>query len=123
MAPTGFDNIPSQSKQYFPNTDVKVDIIGQAGHGLNLEYDHPTTYATMLNYLVQNGLAPSDNPSCNANGGNNGGNKGGNKGGKKGGHKNGGYMKGGKGKHHGAPKGYPEHHEGKGWGKHHGPPS
>lgn len=76
--------------------------VGQAGHGLNLEYDHPTTYATMLNYLVQNGLAPQKS-SCS--GGNNGG-----------------YGGKGKGKgHHGGRW----HHEGDGPGKgwRYGPPS
>lgn len=36
-----------------------VTIIPGAGHGLNLEYDHPTTYASVLNFLLQNGCGPS----------------------------------------------------------------
>lgn len=61
--------------------------VGEAGHGLNLEYDHPTTYAKMLDYLVQNGLAPAEG-SCNGGGG-----------WKQGGWKNG--RGGRKGRHHG----------------------
>lgn len=76
-APDGLPNIPSSSRAMLPNAqNLKIDIsksamkegvcrrlltlyaVGQSGHGLNLEYDHPTTYAIMLDYLVQNGLAP-----------------------------------------------------------------
>ena len=74
--PTGYPNIPSTSKMYFPNAeDFKVtismltqtlvytskltnQIVPGAGHGLNLEYSHPTTYASVLNYLVNNGCGP-----------------------------------------------------------------
>ena len=88
-APTGFPNIPSQSIPMLPNAqNLKIDIsksqinaqyegyeadnlaVGDSGHGLNLEYDHPTTYATMLDYLVQNGLAPK---AASCNGGQSGG--------------------------------------------------
>lgn len=59
-APTGYPNIPSTSKMYFPNAeDFTVTIIPGAGHGLNYEYTHPQTYASVLNYFVQNGLAPN----------------------------------------------------------------
>ena len=42
-----------------------------AGHGLNLEYTHPNTYASILDYFVQHGLgsegssssAPSGKPN------------------------------------------------------------
>ena len=67
-APDGLPNIPSSSAKMLPNAkNFKVNIIGQSGHGLNLEYDHPTTYATMLDYLLQNGLGPQAT-SCEHNG-------------------------------------------------------
>ena len=59
-APTGYSSIPETSKQYLPNAqNFEVTIIPGAGHGLNLEYTHPQTYSSILNYFVQNGLGPS----------------------------------------------------------------
>lgn len=53
--------------------DADHFAVGQAGHGLNYEYDHPTTYASVLNYLVHNGLAPQESKCSSGNGGKNGG--------------------------------------------------
>jgi hypothetical protein len=39
-------------------TRLTLTAVPGAGHGLNLEYSHPTTYASVLNYFVQNGLGP-----------------------------------------------------------------
>ena len=76
-APTGYPNVPSTSSMYFPNAqNFQVDIstfksisklssrlmivtVPGAGHGLNLQYSHPLTYSTVLDYLVQNGCAAS----------------------------------------------------------------
>lgn len=53
-------NIPSSSQQYLPNAKpFQVEIITGAGHGLNLQYSHTTTYSVISNFLVQNGLAAS----------------------------------------------------------------
>jgi len=58
-APTGFNSIPETSKAMFPNTaDFKVGIVPGAGHGLNLQYTHGSTYATILEFFKSNGLAP-----------------------------------------------------------------
>jgi pimeloyl-ACP methyl ester carboxylesterase len=58
-APTGYDSIPATSKAMFKHAcPFKVSIIPGAGHGLNLQYSHPTTYATILNFFVQSGVAP-----------------------------------------------------------------
>jgi pimeloyl-ACP methyl ester carboxylesterase len=63
-APTGYSSIPAQSADYLPKAEnFEVTIIPGAGHGLNLEYTHPTTYASILNYFVQNGLAPGGSSS------------------------------------------------------------
>jgi pimeloyl-ACP methyl ester carboxylesterase len=63
-APDGLPNIPSSSKEFFPNAeDFKVTIIPGAGHGLNLEYTWPITYASVNDYFVQNGLAASSGGS------------------------------------------------------------
>jgi pimeloyl-ACP methyl ester carboxylesterase len=59
-APTGFASIPETSKANFPSASVfNVSIVATAGHGLNLEYTAPQTYATMLDFFARNGLAPS----------------------------------------------------------------
>jgi len=53
-------NIPSSSTQYFPNASAfDVFIVPGAGHGLNLEYSHETTYHTAQQFLLQNGLQPA----------------------------------------------------------------
>ncbi|KAK3719738.1 hypothetical protein LTR37_004275 [Vermiconidia calcicola] len=58
--PTGLPNIPSSSETFFPNAeDFTVTIIADAGHGLNLEYSHPTTYSSIIDYLAQHGLGPN----------------------------------------------------------------
>ncbi|KAH9832753.1 putative alpha beta-hydrolase protein [Teratosphaeria destructans] len=54
-APTGYPNIPSTSKNNFPDAkSFQVVIVGEAGHGLNLEYSHPYTYSEVLNFFLQN---------------------------------------------------------------------
>lgn len=51
-------SIPAASKMFFPNAaPFEVSIVPGAGHGLNLEYSHPTTYGTILEFLSGNGLA------------------------------------------------------------------
>lgn len=58
-APTGYSSIPATSKAMFPNTkDFQVDIVKGAGHGLNLQYTHPETYASILKFFFDNGLQP-----------------------------------------------------------------
>ncbi len=52
-------SIPAASKPLFPNAQAfEAFIVPGAGHGLNLEYSHPLSFGTILNYLVQNGLGP-----------------------------------------------------------------
>jgi pimeloyl-ACP methyl ester carboxylesterase len=73
-APTGYPNIPSTSKANFPNAEnFEVTIIPGAGHGLNLQYTHPQTYASILNYFVQNGLAGNGTSSSSGGSGSGGG--------------------------------------------------
>ena len=51
-------NIPSSSQPNFPNAKAfEADIIPGAGHALNLEYSHPSTYQTIVNFLGNNGLS------------------------------------------------------------------
>ncbi|KAF2770817.1 hypothetical protein EJ03DRAFT_373395 [Teratosphaeria nubilosa] len=51
----GYPNIPSTSKNNFPDAkSFEVVIVGEAGHGLNLEYSHPYTYSEVLNFFLQN---------------------------------------------------------------------
>ena len=43
---------------FFPNASpFDVFIVPGAGHGLNFEYSHETTYSTILNFFQGNGLA------------------------------------------------------------------
>ncbi|KAI7353072.1 hypothetical protein KC354_g11718 [Hortaea werneckii] len=56
-APTGYDSIPAKAQEGFPNTEITVDIVAGAGHGLNLEYSHPETYSSIFSFLGDNGLA------------------------------------------------------------------
>ncbi|KAF2723183.1 hypothetical protein K431DRAFT_220490 [Polychaeton citri CBS 116435] len=54
-------SIPAASKANFINAKpFEAFIVPNAGHGLNLEYSHPVTYATILNFLVNNDLAASE---------------------------------------------------------------
>lgn len=56
--PTGYTSIPATSNNTLPDAkNFEVVIVPEAGHGLNLEYSHPFTYASILNYFVANGLA------------------------------------------------------------------
>lgn len=53
-------SIPAASEVNFPNAkNFQAFIVPNSGHGLNLEYSHPLTYGTILDYLVNNGLAAS----------------------------------------------------------------
>lgn len=53
-------SIPAQARSTLPNAkNFQAFIVPEAGHGLNLEYSHPLTYGTILNYLLQNGLGPN----------------------------------------------------------------
>ncbi|KAK5172667.1 uncharacterized protein LTR77_002787 [Saxophila tyrrhenica] len=105
-APTGYDSVPATSQQFFENTDIDVTIIPGAGHGLNLQYTHPQTYSSILNWFADNGLAADGSSSGGSSSGGNNGKDGKGKG------------KGYKGK--GKGKGRGQHG---GWGKHHGPPA
>ena len=63
--PTGYTSIPATSVNYLPNAkNFEVVIVPNAGHGLNLEYSHPFTYATINKYFVQNGVAA--NATCSS---------------------------------------------------------
>ena len=75
-APTGYPTVPSTSADFIPNAEaftVTISmlpvprilvhlltclIVPGAGHGLNLQYSWPTTYASMLDYLVNHGCGP-----------------------------------------------------------------
>ncbi|GIZ40115.1 hypothetical protein CKM354_000346700 [Cercospora kikuchii] len=58
-APTGLQSIPESSKAMFKNAcPFKVSIIPGAGHGLNQLYSHVQTYKEILDFFVQNGVAP-----------------------------------------------------------------
>lgn len=62
--PTGYPNIPSTSKKYFPDASkFEVYIVPGAGHGLNLEYTHPQTYGQINNFFLQNGNGPNSTSS------------------------------------------------------------
>lgn len=51
-------SIPAASAMFLPNASpFEAFIVPGAGHGLNLQYTHPITYQTILNFLTQNGLA------------------------------------------------------------------
>lgn len=50
-------NIPSSSKQYFPNTNTfETFIVPGSGHALNLEYSHETTYQHIQQFLARVGM-------------------------------------------------------------------
>lgn len=58
-APTGYTSIPETSKMYLPNASpFKVDIVMGAGHGLNYQYTHPTTYKDILDFFASSGVGP-----------------------------------------------------------------
>lgn len=58
-APMGLKSIPESSKANFKKArKFEVSIVPGAGHGLNLAYSHPVTYATILNFFVQNAGGP-----------------------------------------------------------------
>ncbi|KAI3399302.1 hypothetical protein diail_7257 [Diaporthe ilicicola] len=44
-----------KSRPLFPSTKkFEAVVVGQAGHGLNLEYSHPYTYGKILDFVKQN---------------------------------------------------------------------
>ncbi|KAJ4389558.1 hypothetical protein N0V93_007028 [Gnomoniopsis smithogilvyi] len=55
---TGNASLPNyleMSRAYFPKTSkFEAVVVGEAGHGLNLEYSHPYTYGTILDFVTQN---------------------------------------------------------------------
>ncbi|KAJ4423307.1 hypothetical protein N0V82_002034 [Gnomoniopsis sp. IMI 355080] len=55
---TGNASLPNfldMSRPYFPKTSkFEAVVVGEAGHGLNLEYSHPYTYETILDFVTQN---------------------------------------------------------------------
>lgn len=60
-------SIPAASKMYFPNAAAfEAFIVPNAGHGLNLEYSHPLTYTTILNFFESHGLGPNAAGSSSA---------------------------------------------------------
>ncbi|KAH8894514.1 alpha/beta-hydrolase [Thozetella sp. PMI_491] len=45
-------SIPAQVQEFFPSASAfEVVVIPEAGHGLNLEYSHPTTYGAILDFV------------------------------------------------------------------------
>lgn len=64
-APTGYPSIPAAAVTTLPNAkNFEAVIVPNAGHGLNLEYSHPFTYATINNYFLANGLGPAGSPAA-----------------------------------------------------------
>ncbi|KAI0482547.1 alpha/beta-hydrolase [Xylariaceae sp. FL0804] len=59
-APANFSSIPQAAlPPFLPHAkNPRAVIVPGAGHGLNLEYSHPFTYATINDYFVSNGLGP-----------------------------------------------------------------
>ncbi|KAK5744964.1 hypothetical protein LTR17_001715 [Elasticomyces elasticus] len=46
-------SIPAQSQQYWTNTSISTIIVPGAGHALNLEYSHPSTYKSINEFFGQ----------------------------------------------------------------------
>ncbi|KAK3657713.1 hypothetical protein LTR22_009265 [Elasticomyces elasticus] len=46
-------SIPAQSQQYWTNTSISTVIVPGAGHALNLEYSHPSTYKSINEFFGQ----------------------------------------------------------------------
>lgn len=43
------------SRPLFPSASkFEAVVVGEAGHGLNLEYSHPFTYSKILDFVTQN---------------------------------------------------------------------
>ncbi|KAF2673752.1 alpha/beta-hydrolase [Microthyrium microscopicum] len=54
----GLASIPMSSKQFLnASSNFEAYIVPGAGHGLNLEYSHVTTYSQIFDFLGKNGLA------------------------------------------------------------------
>ncbi len=52
-----YPSIPAAAQQFFPQaSDFQAFVVPNAGHGLNLEYSHPTTYAHIQQFLAGHGL-------------------------------------------------------------------
>lgn len=48
-------NFLETSRPLFPSTSkFEAVVVGEAGHGLNLEYSHPFTYSKILDFVTQN---------------------------------------------------------------------
>lgn len=48
-------NLLERSKPLFPSASkFEAVVVGEAGHGLNLEYSHPFTYGKILDFITQN---------------------------------------------------------------------
>lgn len=48
-------NLIEYSRQFFKKASkFNATIIPGTGHGMNMEYTHPLTFATMLDFLDQN---------------------------------------------------------------------
>ncbi|KAK2602131.1 hypothetical protein N8I77_008689 [Diaporthe amygdali] len=48
-------NFLEMSKPMFPSASkFEAIVVGEAGHGLNLEYSHPFTYGKILDFVTQN---------------------------------------------------------------------
>jgi len=57
--PTGYTSIPQAALKTLPDAkNATAVVVPAAGHGLNLEYSHPFTYATINNYFINNGVGP-----------------------------------------------------------------
>ena len=55
MTGSSLPNWLEKSKPLFPSTSkFEAVVVGEAGHGLNLEYSHPYTYSKILDFVTQN---------------------------------------------------------------------
>jgi hypothetical protein len=45
-------NLIAFSKQFFPKASTfNATVVPNTGHGMNMEYSHPVTYGTMLDFF------------------------------------------------------------------------
>lgn len=77
-APTGYTSIPATSIKSFPDAKkfevtigkslqcgkrllwLTANVVPKTGHGLNFQYTWPTSYGSVLEFLVQNGCEPKN---------------------------------------------------------------
>ncbi|KAF2482664.1 hypothetical protein BDY17DRAFT_251478 [Neohortaea acidophila] len=57
---TGYPTLPAAAQRLFPNASAyQTVIVPGSGHGLNLQYTHPFTYAQVNGFFIEHGLGPS----------------------------------------------------------------